>query len=124
MGRKDSSAGTNLARGSEIKEITGEAVECGILNGGTAAVLAHFATRSPLGHTVWLFDSFEGMRQPTEEDGETVQTFVGQVVGNIESVLRVFQRVDADLKRVRIVKGWFHNTFLAVNIERIAYASY
>lgn len=109
-----------LARRIETERISGDVVECGVFNGGTAAVLAHFATHSRLRRTVWLFDSFEGMPQTTEEDGEAAQAYTGEVVGNVKNVLQVLKMVDADLARVRIVEGWFHDTFATVNIERIA----
>ena len=45
-------------------------VECGVYNGGTAAILAHFGSHSKHDRTVWLFDSFQGMPQASAEDGE------------------------------------------------------
>src|SRR6266436_25994 len=58
-----------LALRIESERISGDVIECGVCNGGTAAVLARFATRSRLKRTVWLLDSFQGMPEITPEDG-------------------------------------------------------
>ncbi|OEU49620.1 MAG: hypothetical protein BA861_09075 [Desulfobacterales bacterium S3730MH5] len=109
-----------LARRIETERIPGDVVECGVFNGGTAAILAHFATRSPCGRSMWLFDSFEGMPGTTQEDGEAAKEDEGKIVGNIEKVWQVLKMVGADLTRVRIVKGWFQDTFPTVKIEQVA----
>src|SRR3990172_8182969 len=44
----------------------GAVVECGVCNGGSAAVLWHAAGTA---RRLWLFDSFEGMPMPTLPDG-------------------------------------------------------
>ena len=110
----------DLARRIEIEEIPGDIVECGVCNGGTAAILAHFATHSQLERTVWLFDSFVGMPQSTERDGQAALAHVGKEVGDIENVVLVLKMVDADMKHVRIVKGWFQDTFRTATIPNIA----
>jgi O-methyltransferase len=109
-----------LASRVNKEEIPGDFVECGVYNGGTAAILAHFATRSPLQRTLWLFDSFEGMPQTTDRDGDAASEYIGQLVGNVETVRSVLESVGADLKRVHIVKGWFEESFRTVTIPRIA----
>jgi len=45
-----------LACRIEEEKIPGDVIECGVGNGGTAAVLAQMATRSRMQRTVWLFD--------------------------------------------------------------------
>ena len=109
----------------ERERIPGDVVECGVCNGGTAAVLARSATRSPLSRTIWLFDSFQGMPNVTEHDEtgggrETAQSHIGKEVGDIERVKEVLMLARADMRRVRIVPGWFLDTFPGARIERIA----
>ena len=58
-----------LAQRIEEEQVPGDVIECGVCNGGTAALLARSATRSRLHRTVWLLDSFEGMPPTTEHDG-------------------------------------------------------
>jgi len=108
----------DLARRVVETNIPGDMVECGVSNGGSAAILAHFATHS--GKKTWLFDSFEGMPPTTEEDGHAASLCIGQCVGTIDTVKKVLELVHADMSRVEIVKGWFQDTFPTVFIPQIA----
>jgi hypothetical protein len=104
-----------LARRIEKEHIPGDVLECGVCNGGTAAVLARVATHSRMPRTVWLFDSFQGMPETTSEDGlsydgDAAERHIGKEVGDAERVKEVLHKVGADLSRVRIVPGWFEDT--------------
>jgi O-methyltransferase len=110
----------NLARRIEHERVPGDVVECGVYNGGTAAVLGHFATRSDLGRNLWLFDSFAGMPEITPEDGDQAQVYVGQLVADPSKVTKVLSLVGADMRRTRLVKGWFQDTFPGAQISQIA----
>ena len=109
-----------LANRVEKDAIPGDVVECGVCNGGTAAILGYFATRSVLGRDLWLFDSFEGMPETTPEDGEQALAHVGKEVGDISKVKEVLGLVGADMGRTHLIKGWFQDTFPAVAISQIA----
>jgi len=114
-----------LARRIEDEQIPGDVIECGICNGGTGALLAHFATHSRLNRTIWLLDSFEGMPEPTPEDGDgpggdAAKKHVGAERGDIKRVKSVLEQAGADGGRVRILPGWFHDTFPSVIAPQIA----
>jgi len=109
-----------LARRIDLDGIPGDVVECGVCNGGSAAILSHFATRSTLNRNVWLLDSFEGMPETTEPDGEAARAHIGKEVGSLARVQEVLELVSAEMSRVHIVKGWFQETFPTVTIPRIA----
>ena len=109
-----------LAKRIEKENIPGDVIECGVCNGGTAALLAHFATRSRLKRTMWLLDSFQGMPVTTTEDGEAAEAHIGKEVGDIERVNGVLERVGADMSRVRVLPGWFQDTFPSVSASQIA----
>jgi len=114
-----------LAQRIEKEQIPGDVMECGVCNGGTAALLARFATRSRLDRTVWLLDSFEGMPVPTAEDGDgpgadAAKDHIGKERGDVDRVRSVLVRAGADMKRVRIVPGWFSDTFPSVTTAPIA----
>lgn len=114
-----------LAQRIEEKRIPGDVIECGVCNGGTAAILARLASRSRLNRTVWLLDSFQGMPEVTEHDGvsadgRTARSHVGQEVGDIHRVQRVLRQAGAKLDRVRIVPGWFQDTFPTVTAKQVA----
>lgn len=114
----------NLASRVIEEKIPGDMVECGVCNGGSAAILAHYAAKD--GRKTWLFDSFDGLPPNTKEDtpsldgGILAESCVGQCVGNIDKVKAVLSSVEADLNQVQIVKGWFCDTFPTVNIPQIA----
>jgi O-methyltransferase len=91
--------------------VSGDFVECGVCNGGTAAILAHFARLCSKEKKTWLFDSFEGMPTTTLEDGETAKEYIGKDIGSIETVKSVMQKVNANMENIQIVKGWFQDTF-------------
>ena len=109
-----------LAQRIEKEGIPGDVVECGVYNGGSAAVLAHATAASKVERTVWLFDSFQGMPRPTSEDGEDASAYAGGIVGDTEKVRAVFKRVGVDMERIRIVKGWYQETFSSARVEEIA----
>jgi O-methyltransferase len=109
-----------LAKRIEKESIPGDVIECGVCNGGTAALLARFSTRSRLDRTTWLLDSFQGMPETTPEDGDAAKAHIGKEVGDIGRVERALGRVGADMNRVRIVPGWFQDTFPSVSASRIA----
>src|SRR5216683_2380770 len=114
-----------LSERIEKERIPGDVIECGVCNGGTAAVLARTASRSPLQRTVWLLDSFQGMPDVTAEDGigrdgDTAESHVGKEVGDAERVRQVLKTVRADMSRVRILPGWFQGTFPSVTTKEIA----
>jgi len=116
-----------LARRIERERVPGDVIECGVCNGGTAAILASSATHSPLDRTVWLLDSFQGMPQTTSQDGAGVdghaaEEHIGKEVGDLARVKEVLRLIRAEMSRVRIVPGWFQETFPSVSgaISKIA----
>lgn len=109
-----------LARRLDREGIHGDFIECGVCNGGTAAILACFASRSRMSRTAWLFDSFQGMPKTTPEDGDacdghTAEDHIGKEVGDPARVKEVLNMVGANLSRVRIIPGWFQDTFPSVS---------
>jgi O-methyltransferase len=108
----------NLARiGREIEErlIPGAIVECGVLDGGTAALMG-FATKD---RPIHLFDSWEGLPDTSEKDGDA-KMWAGDVVGSPRRVVSVFKALRVDLDRVIFHKGWFDSTFPKAKIPQIA----
>jgi O-methyltransferase len=111
---------SRLAQRIEDQQIPGDVVECGVYRGGSAATMARVATHSRLPRTVWLFDSFQGMPPVTEVDGPGAEDWVGALAYNPRKVEKLLKRTGADLSRVRIVEGFFADTFPTVNIPQIA----
>lgn len=109
----------NLVRLAGIVDrelISGDIVECGVLDGGTAALMAH-ATSTRLVH---MFDAWEGLPEATAEDGEGGKKWAGEVVGSMSRVQRAMDLLKVDPARLRFHRGWFDQTFPHANVKSVA----
>jgi hypothetical protein len=104
-----------LAQDIEAHSVPGAIIECGVLDGGTAALMA-FGTKD---RPIHLFDSWEGLPEITEKDGNSGM-WTGQVVGSPRRVVAVLNALQIDLGRVTFHKGWFDQTFSKTSIPQIA----
>jgi len=102
------------------RHLQGDFVECGVYNGGSAAIMASFCEKSPVKRDIWLFDSFEGLPKPTDKDGDEAPGYEGWCHGDLTKVKRVFQKLQITDSHVHIVKGWFQDSFPTVQIPQIA----
>lgn len=111
----------------ESNNIPGSLVECGVAEGGTAAMMA--LANKHLGNVArdkWFFDSYEGLPNPTEKDYEMGKTgnFIrplpkGSCLGTIEQVRELmFDNLKFPINEVNLIKGWFENT-VPVNKDKI-----
>jgi O-methyltransferase len=99
------------------QRIKGAMVECGVARGGSAALMG-VLTEGALDRTLWLFDSYEGLPEPTAADfsggvsGLHVQPLIkGSCLGTYEAVRDLlFSRLHLSSDRVSMVKGWFQDT--------------
>lgn len=118
-GKKALENAFELTAKAERNNIPGSLVECGVAEGGTAAMIA--LTSRELGKTVrpkWFFDSYEGLPEPTAEDyeGGKVGNFIrplpkGACLGTIEQVGELmFDTLKFPKDEVTLVKGWFQDT--------------
>ena len=102
----------------EGEQIPGSVVECGVLDGGCSALMGHATSES--GRSLHLFDSWEGLPEVTEEDGDDSSKWSGECVGSPARVRSAFRALDVDLGRASFHRGWFHETFPGVAIPSIA----
>lgn len=104
---------------AEDRGIPGALVECGVAEGGTSAMLA--MTNRCLGNTSrakWLFDSYEGLPEPTQEDyeGGTTGDFIrplpkGACLGTVEQVEELmFETLCFSQNDTFLIKGWFQDS--------------
>jgi hypothetical protein len=112
-----------IARG-----IPGDFIECGVAEGGCSALMATVAKTDPKGRRMWLFDSFQGLPDPTEEDYDDAKEITGQHIrplvrgsclgtkSQVESLL--FSEFGLSRDSVFLMEGWFQDT-LPVSKDQI-----
>ena len=112
----------DLSKLIESQKRGGAFVECGAWKGGCAAVMAFVAEKAKSNRKVWLFDSFEGLPEPTNKDGlfakeySSGKTFgnlakINILVGLVEDVKKIFFSIlKINKENTVIKKGWFQNT--------------
>lgn len=104
------------------KKIPGGFVECGVWKGGSSAIMALAIQNSGQERYLHLFDSFEGLPEPTEKDGESAITYSGgRKDGNLATINQCRAGLDGvrhlirdEIKMpdamVHFHVGWFQNT--------------
>jgi O-methyltransferase len=99
-------------------KIEGAIIECGVLDGGTSALMAWASAAD--NRPIHLFDAWEGLPKSAPEDGMDARKWEGQVVGSPKRVNQIFTQLKIDPKRVTIHHGWFNETFPKADINRVA----
>jgi len=112
----------NLILKIEKKSIRGNLVECGVWKGGSATIMTYLIQKHKMNRKVHLFDSFEGMPEPTENDGAKAIVFAeGKKEGRLKSIKKTvgllkvvknlfFKKLKLDKKNIYFYKGWFQKT--------------
>ncbi len=101
--------------------VPGDFVELGVARGGCAALMAFaaFDKGNTVPRNLWLFDSYEGLPDPGQNDytdeattGDHVRPLPkGSCLGTLEEVRGlVLGRFGFNPDRVNFVKGWFQDT--------------
>lgn len=101
----------------EEEGIKGSFVECGTMNGGSAGLISLIGKS----RQVWLFDSWDGLPEPTKYDvkhtGERGNR--GRAKGSKERVEELlFDKLQSDRNRVHLIEGWFEDTIVR-HIDKI-----
>lgn len=92
---------------TRIAGVPGDVVECGVAEGGSAAVLGH-AIRDTTRH-LWLYDSCQGLPMPGPKDGEQALPYTG---ANQTSPERISDAMAlSGMRAWTLVPGWFVETF-------------
>ena len=100
-----------------INDMPGDVVECGVAGGGSTALMAYTIKKySKRSRTLYAFDSFDGMPEPTEEDVLSNGTFAddtgwgtGTCAAPVQSVKSLCAKLGVD-EIVKPVKGYFQDT--------------
>ena len=119
----------DLSKLIESENKTGAFVECGVWKGGCSAVMAFIAHKAKSNRKIWLFDSFEGLPEPTDKDGFLAKTYasnknsgklttINECVGPLEDVKEIFfSKLKIDKSNIKIKKGWFQETLPKAKAE-------
>lgn len=96
-------------------QLAGDIVECGVWNGGSAAIMGVALMEDPQRtqeRTIWLFDSFRGLPSPGQKDGDFEKNFYfkGWSTGDAALVKEIFEKIGFPLEKIMIVPGWFDQT--------------
>jgi len=89
--------------------IQGDVVECGVCDGGSSALMAKYMGNN---RHIWMYDSFQGMPETTERDGNEAREFEGSCVGSVENVHRALAALGIKEESYRIIEGWFEESFV------------
>ncbi len=104
------------------ENVEGSFVECGVWKGGSAAIMGLVLKRAGANRTLHLFDSFEGLPEPTSDDGARAAEISGgrssgalKSVGQCRSELPevkefLFSHFDLDPQTTAFHAGWFQET--------------
>ena len=112
----------DLTKELDSQGIPGDLVTCGVYRGGSSAVLAGANRKSDVQRNSWLFDSFEGLPEPTQRNGfEAQETYhKGWCTASEDEVRQLFACLGFMNSNVHIVKGWFQDTLPFAPIRQIA----
>ena len=80
------------------QNVPGCFVECGVWKGGSSAMIALAILDAKQQRPLHLFDSFEGLPEPTEKDGELAPNYSG---GRIDGKLSPINQCRSELQEVR-----------------------
>ncbi len=110
------------------REVEGALVECGVARGGCAALMALAMRETNQRRKLWLFDTYEGLPDPTEKDfapgtsrtGVHVRPLLkGSCLGIYEQVkMLLVHKFHLEEHDIVMVKGLFQGT-LPVHRDRI-----
>ncbi|MGK7931025.1 MAG: TylF/MycF/NovP-related O-methyltransferase [Microcystaceae cyanobacterium] len=116
-------------------QIEGDIVECGVWRGGSMmAAIETLLSIHDKGRHLYLFDTFEGMSEPTENDfsfyGDNAQTLLTKNEKNeenytwcyaaLESVQQNLSQLNYDSNKIHFIKGKVEDTLPKHSPEKIA----
>jgi len=116
-----------------VQNIEGDIVECGVWKGGATLVMADtLFMKSSISRNFYLYDTFQGMSEPTESDhsftGPAVGryrrkrrgTFVDWAYASIDDVRKNMRRSEYPFERFIFVPGMVERTIPSIIPDRIA----
>jgi len=99
--------------------IEGDFVECGVLDGGTSALMAYAARADD--RRIQLFDAWQGLPAATRQDGPGSENWAGDVVGSQRRAMNIIEKVGGNMANIVVNRGWFNDTLPVSTVEKIAF---
>lgn len=93
----------------------GDTAECGVYNGGTALFMAQVNARAKPTRRLLLFDSFEGLSEPSARDGAFWHA--GDLKASEQEVCRIL----SSFSNIEIYKGWIPSRFDEISDRRFCF---
>ncbi|MDQ6632182.1 MAG: TylF/MycF family methyltransferase [Verrucomicrobiota bacterium] len=105
--------------------VPGDLVECGVWRGGSAVIMALAARHFKQQRRIHLFDSFEGLPEPTAADEKAAKDYSeGKASGSLTSIGKcsvgleevkdlLLNKLQFDKSFIHFHVGWFQNTIPA-----------
>jgi len=87
--------------------VPGDFVECGVMKGGSAALMSRFLENRHL----WLYDTFSGMPAPGPEDGDEAKKWQGKCLGTQAEVRHIMGLVGTSADCYTLQAGLFSRSF-------------
>lgn len=94
-----------------VKDIPGELAECGCYQGASAFFMASVDEST----TIHLFDSFEGLSEPTKNDNVNSPEQNIWKKGSLSTTEKTIRNNLKQLNNIKIYKGWIPNRFNEVD---------
>lgn len=105
--------------------IPGDYVETGVFNGASALIVAERLLRNKQvpPRKLWLYDSWKGMPETQEEDGNQAAKTVGWGKwATVEHVAEKLVKAGLDLPTSVVFReGWFNTTFMLPKADQVAF---
>ncbi|TAK04882.1 hypothetical protein EPO33_02695 [Patescibacteria group bacterium] len=101
---------SDVVEAVERNGIEGDIAELGCWKGGCGAVMGKILDTLASKKRVWLFDSFEGLPEPTKEDASWKGAEKGDYAVTEEDVFAALTAVGADRRRFEVIRGWFQDS--------------
>ena len=118
-------------------DLKGDFVECGVWKGGSCMVMAReLLKRGDISREIWMYDTFEGMTEPTDEDIEIETGIKGKnllsgvqktsekynmwAYSPLEEVKKNMQKTGYPIDKIRYIVGKVEDTLIDSQPSEIA----
>lgn len=109
--------------------VEGDVSEFGVAQGATSALIANEIRHS--GKTLWLYDSFKGLPEPSDKDVllhdvanlGNMKKYKGMIAHPVAAVRNRLEQIAFPEKQLRIVPGWVEDLLRTGNLrEKVCFA--